>query len=93
MNRELIRTTSFLRAARKYLKKPPDKAEELEFVFSLLTNDTFDSRLRTHKLKGEFDGVWACSVGYDMRILFEFVTHGDTEAILLLTMGSHDEVY
>jgi len=40
-------------------------------------------------------GTWACGVGYDVRILFEFVENPatDEEEILLLTLGSHDEVY
>jgi mRNA-degrading endonuclease YafQ of YafQ-DinJ toxin-antitoxin module len=35
----------------------------------------------------------AASVGYDMRIVFRFVEHEGEEALLLLTLGSHDEVY
>jgi mRNA-degrading endonuclease YafQ of YafQ-DinJ toxin-antitoxin module len=64
----------------------------VETALTLLSNDAFDPRLKTHKLKGEFDGVWACSAGYDLRILFEFVERDGAEAILLLTVGTHDEV-
>jgi len=42
---------------------------------------------------GLLAGVWACSAGRDLRVLFEFVTRDDAEAILLLTVGTHDEVY
>jgi mRNA-degrading endonuclease YafQ of YafQ-DinJ toxin-antitoxin module len=93
VNRELIRSTAFIRAARRYLKKHPQAAEELEATLLLLSEDAFDLRLKTHKLKGDLDGVWACSAGYDQRILFELVRHEGAEAILLLTMGTHDEVY
>jgi len=48
--------------------------------------------LKTHKLKGELAGSWACSAGYDLRIVFEFVQHEGNEAILLQTIGTHDEV-
>jgi mRNA-degrading endonuclease YafQ of YafQ-DinJ toxin-antitoxin module len=46
-------------------------------------------------LKGELSGVWACTVDYDNRILFEFVKNSDAdeEEIFLLTLGSHDEGY
>jgi mRNA-degrading endonuclease YafQ of YafQ-DinJ toxin-antitoxin module len=44
-------------------------------------------------LKGDLDGVWACSVGRDLRVLFEFIMVDETEKLLLLTVGSHDEVY
>ncbi|NJN12588.1 MAG: type II toxin-antitoxin system mRNA interferase toxin, RelE/StbE family, partial [Richelia sp. RM1_1_1] len=51
--------------------------------------------LRTHKLKGDLNGVWSCSVDYDNRILFELVINTDSgeEEIFLLTLGSHDDVY
>ena len=29
--------------------------------------------------------MWACTAGYDLRILFELVQHKGAEAILLLT--------
>jgi addiction module RelE/StbE family toxin len=93
VNRELIRSTAFIRAARKYFKKNPHSATDLDDTLRLLADDAFDSRLKTHKLKGDLDGVWACSAGYDLRILFEFVEQEGTEAIHLLTVGTHDEVY
>ncbi|MEG3857917.1 type II toxin-antitoxin system RelE/ParE family toxin [Microcoleus sp. herbarium12] len=47
------------------------------------------------QIGGRFIGIWSCSIDYDYRILFEFVTdpEDEEEAILLLKMGSHDEVY
>jgi addiction module RelE/StbE family toxin len=93
VNRELLRTTAFIRAARRYLKKHPHAADDLQTALELLTADAFDARLKTHKLKGDLDGVWACSAGYDLRILFEIVERDGAEAILLLTVGTHDEVY
>ncbi|MGD9853412.1 MAG: type II toxin-antitoxin system YafQ family toxin [Planctomycetaceae bacterium] len=93
MNRELLRSTAYVRAARRYLKKHPQTAVDLERALLLLTDDAFDPRLKSHKLKGDLEGVWACSAGYDLRILFELVQHKSAEAILLLTVGAHDEVY
>ena len=93
MRRELLRTTRFMRAVKRYLKKHPHRAADVEVTLELLSEDAFDPRLKTHKLKGEFDGVWACSAGYDLRILIEFVSTDNQEAILLISMGTHDEVY
>jgi mRNA-degrading endonuclease YafQ of YafQ-DinJ toxin-antitoxin module len=64
-----------------------------EAALDLLAEDAFDPRLRTHKLKGNLQGSWTCCAGYDLRILFCFVEHEGTEAILLETTGNHDEVY
>ena len=66
---------------------------DVEAALQVLAQDAFDPRLKTHKLSGDLAGVWACSAGYDLRILFEFVEHEGAEAILLLTVGRHDEVY
>jgi len=58
VNRELIRSTAFIRAARRYLKKHPRASDEFEATLLLLSQDAFDPRLKTHKLKGDLDGVW-----------------------------------
>ena len=93
MRRELLRSTAFMRAARRLLKKDPQSAEDLRDAVELLAADAFDPRLKTHKLKGELAGSWSCSAGYDLRIVFEFVEHEGNEAILLQSVGTHDEVY
>lgn len=61
----------------------------------MLAEDPFNLSLRTHKLKGDLDGVWSCSIDYDNRILFELIENPDSgeEEISLLTLGSHDDVY
>jgi mRNA-degrading endonuclease YafQ of YafQ-DinJ toxin-antitoxin module len=59
----------------------------------LLGQDAFDPRLRTHKLQGDLAECWASSAGYDLRIVFQFVQQGGAEAVLLLSVGTHDEVY
>ena len=93
MERELVRTTAFVRAAKRYLKRNPQAVEDLRRTLELLAADAFDVRLKTHKLKGDLDGVWACSAGHDLRVLFEFVRVESAERVLLLAVGSHDEVY
>jgi len=65
----------------------------LRIALDELADDAFQTSLRTHKLKGELAGSWACSAGYDLRIVFEFVEREGSEAILLHSVGTHDEVY
>jgi addiction module RelE/StbE family toxin len=93
MNRVLLRSSAFIRAAKKIIKRQPESAKVIEAALELLAKDAFDSRLRTHKLSGELAGSWACSAAYDLRIIFSFVQHKKTEAILLETIGTHREVY
>ncbi len=93
MKRVLLRSSAFARAAKRLVKKHPRVAEDLRITLELLSEDAFHLKLKTHKLKGDMEGTLACSAGYDLRILFEFVQHEGAEAILLQTVGSHDEVY
>ncbi|WP_449245860.1 type II toxin-antitoxin system RelE/ParE family toxin [Desulfobacca acetoxidans] len=93
MKRPLLRSPAFVRAAQKLVKKNPDIIREFHLTLDLLAENAFHPKLKTHKLKGKLEGSWACSVDYDLRILFDFVTFQGKEAILLLTLGTHKEVY
>jgi mRNA-degrading endonuclease YafQ of YafQ-DinJ toxin-antitoxin module len=75
------------------VKKRPEIAVDLELALGTLAEDAFLPALRTHKLKGKLARSWACSAGYDVRIVFQFVMHEGREAILLEAAGTHDEVY
>ncbi len=89
----LLRSTPFVRAAKRFLKKNPSFAKNLEAVLLQLSDDPFHPGLKSHRLKGTLAGSWACSAGYDLRIIFTFVHHGPEQAILFETLGTHDEVY
>ncbi len=93
MRRKLLRSTAFLRRSRRLEKKHPDAIADVEAAIALLEADAFDPRLKTHKLTGNLDGVWACSADYDLRLLFDFVQQDGAESILLLSIGTHNEVY
>ena len=51
--------------------------------------------MKSHKLRGKLDGLWTCSVEYDCRIIYTFEQGSDNEneIILLIDIGTHDEVY
>jgi mRNA-degrading endonuclease YafQ of YafQ-DinJ toxin-antitoxin module len=51
--------------------------------------------LKTHKLRGQLAGSWACWVEYDCRIIFTFEADpsGGEDMIVLVDIGTHDEVY
>ena len=93
MTRVLLQSTAFVRAARRLMKKHPDAGPDLVATFVALMEDAFQAALKTHKLKGDLAGSWACSAGYDLRVVFEIVQHEGAEAILLQNVGTHDEVY
>lgn len=93
LKRLLLPTKAFVRSAKRLTRKNPQAAEDVRVTLELLTEDAFDPKLKTHKLKGNLAGSWACSAGYDLRIVFQFVKHKGADAILLEALGTHDEVY
>ena len=77
----------------RVLKKEPQLADDLRTTLRLLAEDAFQPQLKTHKLKVKIAGTFACSAGYDLRIIFELVEVEGKSAILLSTIGTHDEAY
>ena len=93
--RTLIWGASFRRAFKRRTRKNPHLREHILTVLRLLSTDPFAPSLKTHKLRGELDGLWACWVEYDCRIVFTFEPTPNTseEVIVLIDVGTHDEVY
>ncbi len=88
-------TPQSLRAFKRIIRKRPDFRPLIEKTVAQLAEDPFHPSLHTHKLKGDLSNVWSCSIDYSYRILFDFIENPEDqeEAILLLNLGSHDEVY
>ena len=93
MNRLLLKSNVFVRSAKRVIRKNPQLAENIRTALELLAADAFHPSLKTHKLKGNLADSWACSVAYDVRIVFSFVDHAGKEAVLLEAIGTYDEVY
>jgi len=88
-------SSNFKRSLKKIIRQAPQKKEKFYNTLSLLQHDPFQPRLHTHKLKGELQECWACYVEFDTRIVYTFVENpiSANREILLLDIGSHDEVY
>jgi len=93
--RTLIWSNAFTRSFKGWLRKRPDMKIDIADALRLLPVNPFAPQLETHKLKGKLSGSWACSAGYDLRIVFDFVKaeKDKDDDILLLAIGTHDEVY
>ncbi|MDP4028026.1 MAG: type II toxin-antitoxin system mRNA interferase toxin, RelE/StbE family [Gallionella sp.] len=91
----LVWSATFVRAFKRSTKRDPALKERAADILRQLAEDPFYHTLHSHKLKGELSGVWACTVDFDNRILFEFAKkpNANEEEIFLLTMGTHYEVY
>ena len=91
----LIWSPHFTRTLRRTIRQNPQLHQLVGITLRQLADDPFHPSLHSHKLKGSLAGAWACTVDYDNRILFEFVADPSSEenAIHLLALGTHDEVY
>jgi len=93
--RNLIWSTTFVRAFKRRAHHQPELQEKVKRTLEQLAEDPFHPSLRSHKLKGDLSPAWACTVDYHNHIIFDFVPNPNSKEddILLLTMGTHDEVY
>lgn len=88
---ELVWTTGFSRAAKKFALQHPDLRTIFATILSDLESDPFQPHLKFHHLTGKLKGVQAVSITHSYRITLT-VLITDKE-IILLDIGSHDEVY
>ena len=92
---KLVWSAKFTRAMKKFARRKPGLLDDLDAALQQLEAEPHHPSLQTHKLGGDLKGCWACSAGYDFRVVFEFIRDaksGETE-IHLLSAGTHDEVY
>jgi len=87
----LVWTETFLRTARKFLRRHRDLQGLFEDVLRQLEADPASPRLRLHPLHGRHHGKHAVRLTYEHRIVL--ILRMTAREILLLDVGSHDEVY
>jgi len=81
----------FLRQARKFFKKHPDLKPRFAHLLADLQADPFQPHLALHPLGGRLDGCYAVSLTHSYRITLTLLI--TEKEIILLDIGSHDEVY
>jgi len=89
----VIRATwdqGFKRSYKKRVRNNSRLKKKFWEKMEIFLENPFFPQLRTHKLSGKLAGQWAFSVDDDCRIVFEFVGE---DQVLLIDVGSHDEVY
>jgi len=93
--RGLKSTSSFDKAYRKWVRRYPQLTGQIDKTLRQLKQDINAKPLQTHKLSGKLKGLWACSCGYDCRIIFSIETevHTGQEFIVLIDLGTHEGVY
>lgn len=87
----LIYPESYLRRARKFLRRHPDLLDHYRKTLELLEHNPFHPSLRLHPLQGRLAGLHSVSITINYRISLELII--SDQAIILVNIGSHDEVY
>ncbi|AKG23020.1 type II toxin-antitoxin system RelE/ParE family toxin [Calothrix sp. 336/3] len=92
---QIVLSKKFKKSFRKFARRNADLQARIEETIVAMENDVFSISLGTHKLEGKLSGLLSCSCGYDCRIVFCLETDDKTgeEVILLLDVGTHDDVY
>ena len=80
----------FKSAYRKKVKNDAELKDRFWDAMEMFAKEPFHPHLRTHKLTGRLEGLWAFSVSFDCRVIFKFLSKTE---ILLIDIGGHDEVY
>ena len=88
---ELLYTESYIRRAKKFIKRHPNLIEPYRKTLKLLESNPSHPSLRLHKLSGKLSGLYSVSININYRISIEFQIQNDT--IIPVSVGTHDEVY
>lgn len=87
----IVYTKPYLRILKKFLRKHPELLHKYEKVLELLSINPWHPILRLHALTGDLKGIYGLSLTSSYRITLYF--YMDEDRIVLLDIGSHDEVY
>ena len=87
---EILWDEPFLRILTKWKKKHPDLISKFETKLTLFSSEPFHPALKTHNLSGNLKEYWALSITYEYRLVFKFICENK---VLLVDIGTHDEVY
>jgi mRNA-degrading endonuclease YafQ of YafQ-DinJ toxin-antitoxin module len=88
---QLLREKNYLKREVKFFKKHPDLIEKYGKILKKLTNDSLESSLKLHKLQGNLEKFHAVRLTYEYRIVL--VLQIVDEQIILVDIGTHDDVY
>jgi mRNA-degrading endonuclease YafQ of YafQ-DinJ toxin-antitoxin module len=91
MKYRLVFPESYIRRARKFLKKHPEINSQYRKTLELLELDPHHPSLRLHSLKGNLSGLSSVSINISYRIVLELIIEG--YEIIFINIGKHDQVY
>ena len=87
----LIYPDSYIRRAKKILRKHPEILSQYKKTLELLELNPNHPSLRLHGLQGRLSGLSSVSINMSYRIVLEIIIQDDD--IILVDIGDHDHVY
>ncbi len=88
----ILPTDKYLKKADKLIQKDKVLEKRIDKTLYQLSTNPKHPGLRSHQIDdSEYGKVWSSWVHGDLRIFWKY--DGDKIIILLLDIGSHDEVY
>ena len=87
----IVYAESYIRRARRFLKRHPELLGQYEKTLRLLELNPSHPSLRLHKLAGRHDDLYSVSITISYRLTLEFLIRENT--VIPVTIGTHDEVY
>ena len=91
MTYQLIYPDSYIKRARKFLRKHPEVHSQYQKTLELLELNPKHPSLRLHGLEGRLKGLSSVSINMSYRIVLELEIKD--EQIILINIGCHDQVY
>ncbi|MCL5028546.1 MAG: plasmid stabilization protein [Bacteroidetes bacterium] len=88
---EIIYTDSYLKRAKRFIKKHPELISQYGKTLKLLELNPNHPSLRLHKLQGKLSELYSVSINISYRISIYFLI--DKDKIVPVDIGSHDDVY
>jgi len=81
----------FKRSYKRKIKGNQRLEKKFWAIMRVFEENPLAPKLRTHKLSGKLKGLWAFSIDHENRVIFKFLK--DKDEVLLIDIGSHNEVY
>lgn len=88
---KLVYPESYIRRARKFIKRHPELLGQYGKTLELLEINPFHPSLRLHPLQGRLTGLHSVSINISYRLALELVI--SEQEITLVNIGTHYEVY
>ncbi len=88
---QLVYPDSYIKRAKKFLRKHPEIHSQYRKTLELLELNPRHPSLRLHELTGRLQGLSSVSINISYRIVLELEIN--EKEIILINVGSHDQVY